>query len=134
VPITDTQVFPFVISHRLICLKGVMSSQRYKHLSSPHALGAIEMAKLYPVLTTFILSVMIVAGTAYAQAPTPTPPPAPASPSIGERLETKVKQKEDKLEANWKGKKHKLADCRQQAKEKYLHGRKRWKYIAKCVI
>ena len=62
------------------------------------------MAKLYPVLMTFILSVMIVAGTAYAQAPTPTPPPAPASPSIGERLETKVKQKEDKLEAKWKRK------------------------------
>jgi hypothetical protein len=90
------------------------------------------MAKLYSVLMVLILSAMIVGGAAYAQAPTPQP--APASPSMGERLETKVKQKEDKLEAKWKRKKQKLADCRQQAKEKDLHGRKRWKYIAKCMI
>jgi hypothetical protein len=40
---------------------------------------------------------MLVAGVAYAQAPTPQP--APASPSIGERLKSKVEQKEDKIEA-----------------------------------
>ncbi len=90
------------------------------------------MARSHSVLMAIAMSAMLVAGTAYAQAPTPQP--APASPSIGERLKAKVEQKEDKLEAKWKRKKQKWTNCRQQAKEQDLHGRKRWKFIAKCMI
>ena len=105
------------------------------------------MAKLLAVLTAVAMSAMLLAGGAYAQ--TPTPQPAPASPSIGERLKTKVERKEDKLEAKlktkverkedkleakWKRKKQKLANCRQQAKDQDLHGAKRLKFIAKCMI
>jgi hypothetical protein len=90
------------------------------------------MARSRSVLTAIALSAMLVSGSAYAQAPAPQP--APASPSIGERLKAKVEQKEDKLEAKWKRKKQKLVNCRQEAKDKDWHGRKRWKFIAKCMI
>jgi uncharacterized membrane protein len=90
------------------------------------------MARPHYILTAIAISAMLVASIAYAQAPTPQP--APASPSIGERLKAKVEQKEDKLEENLKRKKQKLANCRQQAKDQDLHGRKRWKSIAKCMI
>jgi hypothetical protein len=90
------------------------------------------MARSHYILTAITISAMLFAGVAYAQAPTPQP--APASPSIGERLKAKVEQKEDKLEAKWKRKKQKLTNCRQQAKDQDLHGRKRWKFIAKCMI
>jgi len=40
-------------------------------------------------------------------------------------LKTKVEQKDDKLEAKWNRKKQKLTNCRQQAREKDLHGWKR---------
>jgi hypothetical protein len=105
------------------------------------------MTRSHSVLTAIVMSAMLLAGTAYAQAPSPQP--TPASPSIGERLKTKVEQKkdkleaklktkverkEDKLEAKWKRKKQKLANCRQQAKDQDLHGAKRLKFIAKCMI
>ena len=90
------------------------------------------MARSHYILTAVAISAMLVAGVAYAQAPTPQP--APASPSISERLKSKVEQKEDKIEAKWKRKKQKLTNCRQQAKDQDLHGRKRWKFIAKCII
>jgi len=105
------------------------------------------MARLHSISTVVAISAMLLVGTAYAQSPAPQP--APASPSIGERLKTKVEQKEDKLEAKlktkmeqkedkleakWKRKKQKLTNCRQQAKEQDLHKAKRWKFIAKCVM
>jgi len=90
------------------------------------------MARSHYILTAIAISAMHFAGVAYAQVPTPQP--APASPSISERLKAKVEQKEDKLEAKWKRKKQKLTNFRQQAKDQDLHGRKRWKFIAKCMI
>ena len=60
------------------------------------------MARSHSVLTVIVMSAMLLAGTAYAQAPSPQP--TPASPSIGERLKTKVEQKKDKLEAKLKTK------------------------------
>jgi hypothetical protein len=48
-------------------------------------------------------------------------------------LKTKVEQKDDKLEAKWNRKKQKLTNCRQQAREKDLHGWKRLTFITKWV-
>jgi hypothetical protein len=90
------------------------------------------MIRFHPVLAALAIASFLVAATAYGQ--TPTPQPAPASPSIGELLKAKVERTGDKIEAKWKRKKQKLADCRQQSKYHNLHGRKRWKFIAKCVI
>jgi cytochrome c1 len=90
------------------------------------------MAQSHYILTAIAISAMRFAGVAYAQVPTPQP--APASPSISERLKAKMEQKEDKLEAKSKRKMQKLTNFLQQAKDQDLRGRKRWKFIAKCMI
>jgi hypothetical protein len=78
-------------------------------------------------------------GVALAQQPTPSSSPpasAPASPPTSSKVDDVSKwtmKQWNQARAKWAKEKDKWADCRKQAKDQKLTGRKSWSFLASCM-
>jgi hypothetical protein len=77
-------------------------------------------------------------GVALAQQPAPSSPPAsaPVSPPTSSKVDDVSKwtmKQWNQARAKWAKEKDKWADCRKQAKDQKLTGRKSWSFLASCM-
>jgi hypothetical protein len=88
------------------------------------------------------VAILGIAGTALAQAPAPSTPP-PSSPpaasapsaasSAAEDVSKWTRKQWAAARAKWAKEKEKWADCRKQAKDQNLTGRKSWSFLSSCM-
>jgi hypothetical protein len=102
----------------------------------------IPMRQIRSALVAAAVIAITVAGTALAQAPAPSTPP-PASPpaasapssasSAAEDVSKWTRKQWAAARAKWAKETEKWADCRKQAKDQKLTGRKSWSFLASCM-
>jgi hypothetical protein len=91
---------------------------------------------------SFVVAALVASGVAFAQAPAnpaETTPPAATAPAAGgeptaaEQVEKWSRKQWTAAQKKWSKDKAKWADCRKQAKDQTLSGRKSWSFIYSCM-
>ena len=93
------------------------------------------MSFVRPALVSVAILSMVASGVALAQTPTPPPsttPPSSTSSTVDDVSKWTTKQW-NQAKAKWAKEKEKWADCRKQAKDQNLSGRKSWSFLASCM-
>ena len=91
------------------------------------------MSFVRPALVCVAILGMVASGVAQ----TPTPPPSTTPPSSTSSKVDDVSKWTSKqwnqAKAKWAKEKEKWADCRKQAKDQKLSGRKSWSFLSSCM-
>jgi hypothetical protein len=99
------------------------------------------MHRLRSAVVTVAILAIAAAGAALAQAPAPSSPepspPAASKPSAvssaAEDVSKWTRKEWAAARAKWAKEKDKWADCRKQAKDQSLKGRKSWSFLSSCM-
>jgi len=102
----------------------------------------LPMHQIRSALAVVAILTIAGVGAALAQAPAPSTPP-PASPpaasapssasSAAEDVSKWTRKQWAAARAKWAKEKDKWADCRKQAKDQSLTGRKSWSFLSSCM-
>jgi len=102
----------------------------------------IPVHQIRSALAAVAIFAVAAAGTALAQAPAPSTP-APSSPpaasapssasSAAEDVSKWTRKQWAAARAKWAKEKEKWGDCRKQAKDQNLTGRKSWSFLSSCM-
>jgi hypothetical protein len=101
----------------------------------------VPMHHLRSAFVAVAILAIATAGAALAQAPAPSSPepspPAASKPSAASSAAEDVSKWTRKewaaARAKWAKEKDKWADCRKQAKDQNLKGRKSWSFLSSCM-
>jgi hypothetical protein len=101
-----------------------------------------EFVPMHHLRSAFVaVAILAIAGAALAQAPAPSSPepspPAASKPSAvssaAEDVSKWTRKEWAAARAKWAKEKEKWADCRKQAKDQSLKGRKSWSFLSSCM-
>ena len=88
------------------------------------------------LIAVTVVGVVAASGAVLAQTPKPAPetsPPAAAQPSTTQKVEDWTRKQWETATKKWAKDKEKWADCRKQAHDQNLTGRKSWSFLYQCM-